>query len=67
MKFQLLYGFLFATGLATQAQTWQPVVTQNTCVTRHENAAALIGDSLYAVGGRGTRPLEALILKTLVW
>ena len=53
--------------LSAQAQTWQPVTTRNTCATRHENAAALVGDSLYAIGGRGMRPLEALNLKTLAW
>ena len=58
---------LLSGSLTVSAQTWQPVVTQNACVTRHESAATLIGDSLYAVGGRGTRPLEALNLKTLVW
>lgn len=67
MKLRLLGFFLLHATYPIQAQTWQPVATQNTCVTRHENAAALIGDSLYAVGGRGTRPLEALNLKTLVW
>lgn len=50
-----------------QTQTWQPVTTQNTCAARHESAAALVGDSLYAIGGRGLKPLEALNLKTLVW
>lgn len=54
-------------GLTAHAQSWQPVTTQNTCVTRHENAAALVGDSLYAIGGRGMKPLEALNLKTRVW
>ncbi|GAB3769609.1 kelch repeat-containing protein [Spirosoma horti] len=58
---------LLGSFLTGQAQSWQPVVTQNTCSTRHENAATLIGDSLYAVGGRGMKPLEALNLKTLVW
>ncbi len=67
MKLPFLYLTFLGSFLTGHAQSWQPVVTQNTCVTRHENAAALIGDSLYAVGGRGTRPLEALNLKTLVW
>ncbi|QJW89518.1 galactose oxidase [Spirosoma taeanense] len=58
---------LLSTSLTVQAQSWQPVTTQNTCITRHENAATLIGDSLYAIGGRGMKPLEALNLKTLVW
>ena len=58
---------LLCVSFTAQAQTWQPVVTQNSCSPRHENAAALIGDSLYAVGGRGIKPLEALNLKTLVW
>ena len=53
--------------LTAQAQAWQSVTTQNTCSVRHENAAALVGDSLYAIGGRGMKPLEALNLKTLVW
>jgi N-acetylneuraminic acid mutarotase len=54
-------------GLSAHAQSWQPVTPQNTCETRHENAAALVGDSLYAIGGRGMKPLEALNLKTLIW
>jgi|GEM_PF-4315378 len=58
---------LLTTTCLTWAQEWQPVKTQNTCEVRHENAATLIGDSLYAIGGRGTKPLEALNLKTLVW
>jgi hypothetical protein len=63
----LLGGAVLLTALTTQAQSWAPVVTQNTCQTRHENATTLIGDSLYAVGGRGMKPLEALNLNTLVW
>ena len=67
LKYHLLNCLFLLGGITVNAQTWQPVVTQNACVTRHESAATLIGDSLYAVGGRGTRPLEALNLKTLVW
>ncbi len=63
-----LFGWpVLLVGLTAQAQSWQPVATQNTCSVRHENAATLIGDSLYAVGGRGMKPLEALNLKTLTW
>lgn len=62
----LLTGCLLGS-LTVHAQSWQPVTTQNTCATRHENAAALVGDSLYAIGGRGMKPLEALNLKTMVW
>ncbi|WP_128546419.1 Kelch repeat-containing protein [Larkinella soli] len=62
---------LLAAALCSQtlafAQSWQPVTTQNECEKRHENAAALIGDSLYAIGGRGIKPTEALNLKTLMW
>lgn len=58
---------VLSVSLTTQAQNWQPVTTQNTCAARHENAATLVGDSLYAIGGRGMKPLEALNLKTLVW
>lgn len=58
---------IMGASLSVQGQSWQPVTTQNTCAARHENAATLIGDSLYAVGGRGMRPLEALNLKTLTW
>lgn len=67
MKFRLLSVLLLINSPAIQAQTWQSVVTPTTCATRHENAAALIGDTLYAVGGRGARPLDALNLKTLIW
>ncbi|WP_420148009.1 Kelch repeat-containing protein [Spirosoma sp.] len=68
MKLQLISCLAFVgSGFWAQGQSWQPVTTQNTCATRHENAATLIGDSLYAVGGRGMRPLEALNLKTLIW
>ena len=67
MKRTLLPVLFWGSMITAKAQSWQPLVTQNSCATRHENAAALIGDSLYAVGGRGTRPLDALNLKTLVW
>jgi N-acetylneuraminic acid mutarotase len=68
MKLSLFAGLgLISCGIMAQAQSWQPVTTQNSCSPRHENAATLIGDSLYAVGGRGMKPLEALNLKTLVW
>jgi N-acetylneuraminic acid mutarotase len=66
-KLILTCASLLATTCLTWAQEWQPVKTQNTCEVRHENAATLIGDSLYAIGGRGAKPLEALNLKTLVW
>ena len=68
MKLSSLLCFsLISYSIAVQAQTWEAVTTQNSCSPRHENAATLIGDSLYAVGGRGIKPLEALNLKTLVW
>lgn len=53
--------------LTALAQRWQPVETRNSCEKRHENAAALVGDNLYAIGGRGEKPLEALNLNTLTW
>lgn len=58
---------LIAVSVVTYGQEWQSVTTQNSCEKRHENAAALVGDSLYAIGGRGIKPLEALNLKTLMW
>lgn len=59
---------LLLTSATTYAQTaWQPVATQNTAEKHHENAVALVGDSLYVIGGRGPKPLEALNLKTTVW
>lgn len=58
---------LLGSSLTLQAQTWQPLTTQNACLNRCENAATLIGDSLYVLGGRGIRPLEALNMKTMVW
>ncbi|GAB3542972.1 Kelch repeat-containing protein [Spirosoma fluminis] len=68
MKLNLLFSLgLIGCGLTAQAQRWQPQPTRNTCSTRHENAAALVGYSLYAIGGRGMKPLEALNLKTLTW
>lgn len=63
----LLIGCCLLLSLTAQAQTWQSVETQNACTARHENAATLIGDSLYLVGGRGLKPLEALSLKTRTW
>lgn len=65
MKFQVLPLLLLT--VAAQAQTWQIVQTQNEATPRHENAAALVGDDFYAIGGRGTKPLEALNLKSLLW
>lgn len=64
---RLLAALAVGASLTANAQSWQPVVTQNDCEKRHENAAALVGDSLYAIGGRGMKPLEALSLKTLLW
>lgn len=63
---KLILPLLLAPVLAF-GQEWEPVTTQNSCEKRHENAAALVGDSLYAIGGRGMKPLEALNLKTLMW
>ncbi|WP_266363142.1 Kelch repeat-containing protein [Tellurirhabdus rosea] len=65
-----LYSTMLAAAASlavAQAQTWQPVETGNACEPRHENAAALVGDNFYAIGGRGMKPLEALNLKTLMW
>jgi N-acetylneuraminic acid mutarotase len=64
---RLFTALAVGTSFVATAQTWQPVQTQNDCEKRHENAAALVGDSLYAIGGRGMKPLESLNLKTLVW
>ncbi|WP_234736798.1 Kelch repeat-containing protein [Tellurirhabdus bombi] len=63
----LLTSLLLAGSVGSYAQSWQRVTAKNECETRHENAAALVGDSLYAIGGRGMKPLEALNLKTLMW
>jgi N-acetylneuraminic acid mutarotase len=60
-------SLLFLSTLTATAQSWHPVETKNTCSARHESAATIIGDSLYAIGGRGIRPIDALNLKTLVW
>lgn len=65
-QFTILAALLFIGG-TLRAQQWQPVTPKNDCEKRHENAAALVGDSLYAIGGRGIKPLEALNLKTLMW
>ncbi|QJD77045.1 Kelch repeat-containing protein [Spirosoma rhododendri] len=63
---KLILPFLLTTLTAT-AQSWHPVETKNECSARHESAAAIVGDSLYAIGGRGMRPVDALNLKTGVW
>jgi N-acetylneuraminic acid mutarotase len=66
-KLLLICAHVLTMTVLAQAQEWHPVETKNTCEVRHENAVTLIGDSLYAIGGRGIKPLEALNLKTLVW
>jgi N-acetylneuraminic acid mutarotase len=67
-RINLVWLVVFLTcSLSAKAQTWQPVQTEPTCTARHENAATLIGHKLYLVGGRGSRPTEALSLKTMIW
>jgi len=64
----LAASVLFTASLAhAQQGSWQFVATKDSCQKRHENAAALVGDSLYAIGGRGMKPVDALNLKTMVW
>lgn len=47
--------------------SWHMVESTNEPMNRHENAFAKVGDKLYLVGGRGTRPVEIYDPATETW
>lgn len=46
---------------------WSLVSAQNSPTGRHENSAAIVGDELFMLGGRGHRPVDIFNLKTGEW
>lgn len=60
-------GLLTAAFAATKMPDWQTVTPVNTCTARHETTAVTVDDTLYLIGGRGKRPVEAYDPKTNRW
>lgn len=70
LKF-FLSSVLLAVATSAQSQSdnnlWETVQSSNTCTVRHENAFTKVGDKLYLIGGRGTRPVDEYAPKTNTW
>lgn len=70
LKF-FLSSVLLAMATSAQSQSdsnfWETVQSSNTCTARHENAFTKVGDKLYLIGGRGTRPVDEYDPKTNTW
>lgn len=49
------------------SRNWQYVEPTNTCTKRHECAATALNGSLYLVGGRGIKPVEAYNPLSKTW
>jgi hypothetical protein len=62
-----LPGFALIFITVAQAQTFQPVETKGLPEKRHECAAAISGDALYLLGGRGNRPVNRYDFNTNTW
>lgn len=52
---------------AQETDRWQPLSTTNTCMARHEAAAAAINGKLYLLGGRGLKPVDVYDPETRKW
>ena len=60
--------FLFLGSLQAEAQDlWTAVSTTSEASARHESSFVASGGKLYAVGGRGARPVEEFDPKTNTW
>lgn len=70
LKF-FLSSVLLAAATSVQSQSdnnlWETVQSSNTCTARHENAFTKVGDKLYLIGGRGTRPVDEYDPKNNTW
>lgn len=65
-----LFGLIMGFAHLASAQTttsWETAQTANSCTARHENAFTKVGDKLYLIGGRGTRPVDEFDPKTNAW
>ena len=63
-----LLVFLFLGSLQAEAQDlWTAVSTTSEAIARHESSFVASGGKLYAVGGRGARPIEEFYPKTNTW
>lgn len=67
----LLLLFLFLATQPVQAQndtrSWQLIDLKEPPANRHENAAAVVNEKLYLIGGRGERPVEEYDAETHSW
>lgn len=58
----------FTAQLQAQSNTgWETVQSTNSCTARHENAFTKVGNKLYLIGGRGTRPVDEYDPETNSW
>lgn len=59
-----------AVAVQVQAQSttgWETVQSTSSCTARHENAFTKVGEKLYLIGGRGTRPVDEYDPETNSW
>jgi N-acetylneuraminic acid mutarotase len=49
------------------AAQWKPIAAQGDLEARHESSAALLGNRMYVLGGRGERAMQYLDLGTSTW
>ncbi len=52
---------------ATRESAWTQIDSGAGLAARHESSTALVGETLYVMGGRGDRALQAMDLKTRQW
>ena len=63
-----LIVFLFLGSFRAEAQElWTAVPSKTEATARHESSFVAVGDKLYAVGGRGVRPVEEFDPQTNTW
>lgn len=66
LKYSLILLFLGAFRVEAQ-DNWIAVSPQNEAIARHESSFVASGNKLYAVGGRGARPVEEFDPQTNTW
>uniref|UniRef100_UPI004047A303 Kelch repeat-containing protein n=1 Tax=Algoriphagus sp. TaxID=1872435 RepID=UPI004047A303 len=66
LRYSLIILFLWAFRVEAQ-DNWTTVSPQNGAIARHESSFAASGNKLYAVGGRGVRPVEEFDPQTNTW
>ena len=69
LLFPVATAFAMITGVtaATKISGWRTLTPENVCTARHETTAVAVGDILYLIGGRGTKPVEAYDPETNRW